>query len=230
MGNVHSWCMELAFKVVTGGPFGVYDLFVRNRTHNTKNRAAQQLTNQVKEHYKSDVLNDIHSYGVTKIRVSYYKGGAEAQYFVFNAVGATKTGWFSRDRLLETSFNNITTLTDIRPRKLLDSRDFNFGVDYKNPVSRRFFINEGYYECGGDLGWVVVIDGPGPCSMDKGKTSTISVDFCPRGTMKYTSFRGFCPLDTHKGYALDPLGEKAKEAANVGIRILLIYILGESDF
>lgn len=156
LGNVHSWCMELAFKVVTGGPFGVYDLFVRNRTHNTKNRAAQQLTNQVKEHYKSDVLDDIHSNGVTKViqffsflsklihyyksvfkswriyifkclygnnicyiiiplnifqvRVSYYSGGAEAQYFVFDAEGATKTNWFSRNRLLETSYD-IAALT-----------------------------------------------------------------------------------------------------------------------
>ncbi|XP_052686837.1 uncharacterized protein LOC128165944, partial [Crassostrea angulata] len=49
----------------------------------------------------------------------------------------------------------------------------NFGVDYENPVSRRFFINEGYYGCGNDLGWVVVIDGQGPCSMDKEVNSTI---------------------------------------------------------
>nr|XP_034311396.1 uncharacterized protein LOC117684241 [Crassostrea gigas] len=104
VGNVHSW-WELVFKVVTGGSFGVYDIFVNNGTHNTDNLAAQQLTNQVKEHYKSDVLDDIHSNGVTKIRVSYYSQGSEAQYFVFDAVGATKTGWFSRDRLLNTSYD-----------------------------------------------------------------------------------------------------------------------------
>nr|XP_034313053.1 uncharacterized protein LOC105330311 [Crassostrea gigas] len=113
VGNVHSWCMELVFKVVTGGPFGVYDLFVKNGTHNTDNLAAQQLTNQVKEHYKSDVLDDIHSNGVTKIKVAYYSGGVEAQYFVFDAVGATKTGWFSRNRLLESSYDIAALATAV---------------------------------------------------------------------------------------------------------------------
>ncbi|XP_052686836.1 uncharacterized protein LOC128165943 [Crassostrea angulata] len=111
VGNVHSW-WELVFKVVTGGPFGAYDLFVKNGTRNTQNLTVQQLTNEVKDHYKSDVMNDIHSNGVTKIRVSYYSGGVEAQYFVFDAVGATKTGWFSRERLIETSYKNITALAD----------------------------------------------------------------------------------------------------------------------
>lgn len=40
-----------------------------------------------------------------QIRVSYYSGGVEAQFFVFDAVGANKTGWFSRHRLLETSYD-----------------------------------------------------------------------------------------------------------------------------
>lgn len=44
-------------------------------------------------------------FNVFQIRVSYYSVGVEAQYFVFDAVGATKTGWFSRDRLIETSYD-----------------------------------------------------------------------------------------------------------------------------
>lgn len=46
----------------------------------------------------------------------------------------------------------------------------NFNVN--GTVNRRFFINDGYYGCGKDSGWVVVIDGPGPCPMDTRKTST----------------------------------------------------------
>ena len=45
-----------------------------------------------------------------QIRVSYYLGGVEVKYFVFDAVGATKTDWFSRSRLLETNYD-ITALT-----------------------------------------------------------------------------------------------------------------------
>lgn len=48
-----------------------------------------------------------------QIRVSYYFGGVEAQYFVFDAVGATKTGWFSRNRLLETSYDIAALATAV---------------------------------------------------------------------------------------------------------------------
>ncbi|XP_052686835.1 uncharacterized protein LOC128165942 [Crassostrea angulata] len=168
-GNVHSW-WELVFKVVTGGPFVAYDLFVNNGTRNINNLAAQQLTNQVLDHYKSDVLDDIHSNGATKIRVSYYSRGVEAQYFVFDAVGATKTGWFSRDRLIETSYN-MTALADVKnkPGEFFSIRgDFSRGL-----IQRYFYINEGYYECK-DQGWVVVLDGEkGPCQMDRVDKTTV---------------------------------------------------------
>ncbi|XP_052686838.1 uncharacterized protein LOC128165945 [Crassostrea angulata] len=168
-GNVHSW-WELVFKVVTGGSFGVYDLFVNNGTHNTDNLAAQQLTNQVKEHYKSDVLDDIHSNGVTEIRVSYYSQGSEAQYFVFDAVGATKTGWFSRDRLLNTSYD-MTALADVKNKT---GEFFSIRGDFsKGKVQRHFYINEGFYDCK-DKGWVVVVDGKdGSCDMDKAHETTV---------------------------------------------------------
>ncbi|XP_056000166.1 uncharacterized protein LOC130048073 [Ostrea edulis] len=33
-------------------------------------------------------------------------------------------------------------------------------------INRHFYINEGYYGCSGDLGWTLMVDGPGPCPMD----------------------------------------------------------------
>jgi hypothetical protein len=64
---VYSW-WELAFKAVTGGPFGAYDLFMSNDTRNTDNMAAQQLTNQTLDHYKSDVINDWQNSCIFKVR------------------------------------------------------------------------------------------------------------------------------------------------------------------
>ncbi|XP_062606384.1 uncharacterized protein LOC134268212 [Saccostrea cucullata] len=103
-GAVHSW-WELVYKAVTGGPFGAYELFTSDNTRNINNLAAQQLTNQVLDHYKSEVFNNWQSNDIYKIRVSYYAGGTEAQYFVFNATGSTKTNWFSRYRVLESSYD-----------------------------------------------------------------------------------------------------------------------------
>lgn len=49
----------------------------------------------------------------------------------------------------------------------------NLNVSDVNPVHRHFFISEGYYNCGKDKGWVVVIDGIGPCAMDKATRTTV---------------------------------------------------------
>ena len=40
-------------------------------------------------------------------------------------------------------------------------------------IKRHFYINEGYYGCANDQGWVLVVDGPGPCLMDQVSTTTI---------------------------------------------------------
>ena len=53
--------------MVTGAPFGAHALLINNGTRNTNNLAAQQLTNQVLDHYKSDVLDDMHTNDVTKV-------------------------------------------------------------------------------------------------------------------------------------------------------------------
>lgn len=187
---------------MTGGPFGVFDLFVNNGTHNTNNLAAQQLTNQVKEHYKSDVLDDIHSNGVTKVRVSYYFGGAEAQYFVFDAEGATKTNWFSRNRLLETSYDIAALTTAVGKFGEFFSIE---GTFRKGVVGRRFFISEGYYECR-DQGWVVVLDGDekGPCQMDR-------VD---KTTVHYVSTQSYSLMPGEKADFMAIFVERSRDTCN----------------
>ena len=57
--------------MVTGAPFGAHALLINNGTRNTNNLAAQQLTNQVLDHYKSDVMDDMHTNGVTKVLSAY---------------------------------------------------------------------------------------------------------------------------------------------------------------
>lgn len=49
----------------------------------------------------------------------------------------------------------------------------NLNVNNPWPVHRHFFISEGYYTCEKGLGWVVVIDGIGPCRMDKANRTTV---------------------------------------------------------
>ncbi|XP_078316900.1 uncharacterized protein LOC111119137 [Crassostrea virginica] len=117
-------------------------------------------------------MDDMHTNGVTKIRVSYYLGGVEVKYFVFDAVGATKTDWFSRSRLLETNYD-ITALTTAVGKS---GEYFSIAGDTVSgggALKRHFYVNEGYYGCEGDQGWVLVVDGPGPCLMDQVSTTTV---------------------------------------------------------
>lgn len=40
-------------------------------------------------------------------------------------------------------------------------------------MHRRIYVNEGYYGCTADLGWTLVVDGPGRCPMDAVSTTTV---------------------------------------------------------
>lgn len=40
-------------------------------------------------------------------------------------------------------------------------------------IHRHFYVNEGYYGCSGDLGWTLIVDGPGPCSMESLPTTAV---------------------------------------------------------
>uniref|UniRef100_A0A8W8J2N8 Uncharacterized protein n=1 Tax=Magallana gigas TaxID=29159 RepID=A0A8W8J2N8_MAGGI len=108
-----------------------------------------------------------------EIRVSYYSGGVEAQYFVFDAVGANKTGWFSRYRLLETSYD----ITAFGNTTGIFGEYFSLEGDTvsskTSPVHRHFYVNQGYYQCLKDLGWTHVVDGLGPCSYETLPTTAV---------------------------------------------------------
>uniref|UniRef100_K1QZA2 Uncharacterized protein n=1 Tax=Magallana gigas TaxID=29159 RepID=K1QZA2_MAGGI len=206
--NVHAW-WELVFKVVTGGPFGAYDLFVNNGTRNINNLAAQQLTNQVLDHYKSDVMDDMHSNGVTKIRVSYYFGGVEAQYFVFDAVGATKTGWFSRNRLLETSYDIAALATAVG--KGGEYFSIEGDIVSSSSIHRHFYVNEGYYGCSGDLGWTLIVDGPGPCSMESLPTTAVYFVNTPSYSLMPGTMADFMAVFVEKGTCISSGISTSKE-------------------
>ncbi|KAK3608547.1 hypothetical protein CHS0354_042524, partial [Potamilus streckersoni] len=43
------------------------------------------------------------------VRLSFFKNNTEQQYIVFDAVGKTKSNWFSCSNILYSSFSDITT-------------------------------------------------------------------------------------------------------------------------
>ena len=49
-----------------------------------------------------------------KVKVSVYKDNTEVAYFLFHGTESNKTNWFSRDRLLDTSYTDLMNVDDSR--------------------------------------------------------------------------------------------------------------------
>ena len=49
-----------------------------------------------------------------KVKVSVYKDNTEEAYFLFHGTESNKTNWFSRDRLLDTSYTDLMNVDDSR--------------------------------------------------------------------------------------------------------------------
>ena len=57
----------MVFKVATGGQFGIYELYKSDYELNTCNELAQQYNNDVTEHYKSCLVNQWSTLGITRV-------------------------------------------------------------------------------------------------------------------------------------------------------------------
>ncbi|CAC5358833.1 unnamed protein product [Mytilus coruscus] len=108
---------NLIFKAATGvGNGSVYELFTGPDILNVDNVHAQSLLQPVKEHLKSDIVNQCPELGISEVLVRIHNNGEEVAYFLFDGVGSNKTNWFSLARLKQSSyadFYNSTTNASI---------------------------------------------------------------------------------------------------------------------
>ncbi|CAC5391148.1 unnamed protein product [Mytilus coruscus] len=147
---------KLVFKVATGGVGSFYDLYVGTGTLNMDNNAAQSLTTPIKEHFKSDIINYWESLQIDQVRVSVYKNGSERAFFLFNGVGSSKTNWFAKNRLLNTSYTDLDQSTTANYFSI--SGHTAYVGNLQTQFYRRFFINANYAGCCCDKGWLFVSD------------------------------------------------------------------------
>nr|KAG5692375.1 hypothetical protein BaRGS_007988 [Batillaria attramentaria] len=94
---------------------------------------------------------------VLRVRVSVYLHGLEKQYVEFNGRGSNYLNWFSRDRIISSSWHDLRT----EPQNYFSIK----GDDETRwNIGRRFFINRNYGGCPHDRGWLIVLDEPDVCS------------------------------------------------------------------
>ncbi|XP_071145288.1 uncharacterized protein [Mytilus edulis] len=136
------------FTATTGGKGSVYNLYTDENSSVQEQRTKEISSSTVKRHYKSDLINYWEHLNIEKVKVSINKDGAEREYFIFNGTKSSKTDWFSRKRLLNTSYQDLNST--------IHTNYFQINGDQQN--KRRFFINKYYAGCQYDSGWLVVLD------------------------------------------------------------------------
>ncbi|XP_060063144.1 kielin/chordin-like protein [Ylistrum balloti] len=99
----------LLMKGVAGVPGNLYQLWSGTATLNPNVPEASYLTAQYPGHYKPDYSNNWGSLCLDQVKVSIYNKGVEKAWIVFNATGADKMNWYTKDRIIDSSWSDIKT-------------------------------------------------------------------------------------------------------------------------
>ena len=110
-------------------------------------------------HFRDAAVNGWNGLHPKMVKFALYKQSQEVVYIVFNGTGTDLTSWFARDRILASSYSDLTA-----------TNAFNYfsiqGHDNGLHLERTFFINQHYGGCDADLGNVVVVEHDGDCNWD----------------------------------------------------------------
>ncbi|WAR07157.1 hypothetical protein MAR_017115 [Mya arenaria] len=149
---------EMVFRASAGNGQTVYEAWTKGT--GTSTTKPLDMARSYTTHFREANLD--HSWTSLKIKhvkFALYKDNIETAYIIFNGVGSTITSWFDKTKILESSWSDLTP-----------SATFNFfsviGAD-DGRVLRRFFINQKYAGCAGDVGHFAVVEEKGVCAMDK---------------------------------------------------------------
>ncbi|KAL8581358.1 hypothetical protein ACOMHN_034436 [Nucella lapillus] len=105
-------------------------------------------------HYHSALLNLWPSQYINQVRLSLIEGGRERAHVLFNGTGSTVTSWFSRSRVLSSSWTDLTT----QPQNYFTIEGHHKPTPASYTYSRKFYIFRNYGGCPADSGWLSVQD------------------------------------------------------------------------
>ncbi|OWF56765.1 Hemicentin-1 [Mizuhopecten yessoensis] len=150
--------MKVAYGESVSPATGIYNLWTGTYTLNEYDFAAYSMSTGTLS-YKSSIVDSWASIYKQAVRVAFSVGGEEKAYVVFDAHSSTKTSWFNCDRILYTSYADLTRDTTVLHCSVAGNNN------------RHFFIEETYGSgCDGNFGWFGIIEGS-TCSYDsKGTT------------------------------------------------------------
>ncbi|KAL9965638.1 hypothetical protein ACROYT_G029468 [Oculina patagonica] len=134
------WTM--VFKMVSGVSADVYQLWSSANSSNENKTEALNVNSSFKEHYKNRLVLNWRTANPKEVRVALYKDQNEILSIIFNGTNSDNENWFSKDRILDSPWNDITSPTY-------------FSIAGKS--NRRFYISGPHSGCGIDYGWLSII-------------------------------------------------------------------------
>ncbi|CAG2249738.1 unnamed protein product [Mytilus edulis] len=85
---------------------------------------------------------------IEQVRVDLYKDSQVDAMFLFDGKGSTSVSWFSKERLLQSSYQDLSRTATINY----------FSMEGSNAADRHFYINSHHGGCPNDFGWLQIID------------------------------------------------------------------------
>ena len=120
----------------------------------------------------SEIVDNWKTYNITKVKVNIIDNENVVAFLVFNGCGSSTSNWFDQNRLLESSWTDLTTTTPIQYFSLSGLQVAHLS-DYTSVIYKaRFFISSvvDFENCNNDQGWLVTTYILYPCDYDGSHT------------------------------------------------------------
>ncbi|XP_063403992.1 uncharacterized protein LOC134687544 [Mytilus trossulus] len=85
---------------------------------------------------------------IEQVRVDLYKDSQVDAMFLFDGKGSTSVSWFSKEKLLQSTYKDLSRTATINY----------FSIEGSHTADRHFYINSHYGGCPNDFGWLQIID------------------------------------------------------------------------
>ncbi|KAL5005486.1 hypothetical protein ScPMuIL_018942 [Solemya velum] len=139
---------RLVFRAEAGKSVSVYNTWINPATETGHDDACQTLQPQTQcsGPYKNAIVDDWNNLNITQVKIELHSGRRRVAYLVFDGTGSDYTNWFSKDRILESSWSDLSQ---------------NAVYNYFSLVghgARTLLISKSYAGCPADMVWFCVMD------------------------------------------------------------------------
>ena len=172
---------ELIFRATASNDVDTYAAWVHGK-HTTPHKP-NNMRRACGVHYRNPEIDRWTELDAQKVKLAFFENGKEVAGIVFNGLGSDQLNWFSKDRIVSSSWCDLNSNREYTHFSIA-------GDTYKE--RKRRFLTVKYAGCDGDIGHTVVIDkdaGDRPCLFDHQPTypqffysKTSSADYFNRAT------------------------------------------------